>query len=118
MAYQQQHMDGITTGTADQVHLGPFTAWQSGLSAVPKPVSVAAFLNVEPVYSYVDATLSVSSSGKVSSVEVIAAYPDERYIEREAVRAIREIKLRPAIVEGRARRLRDVHIRYLFVPKE
>lgn len=118
LAYQQQRMAGITISSADQLHLGQFIAWQHGLPNVPKPVAVAEFLNVEPVYSYVDATLSVSSSGNISSVKVIAAYPDERNVEREAVRAIRKIKVRPAIVEGRARRTRDVHIRYLFLPKE
>lgn len=118
LAYQQQRMEGINIDSADQPHLGQFIAWQQGLPNVPKPVSVAEFLNVEPVYSYVDATLSVSSSGNVSSVDVITAYPDERSIEREAVRAIREIRVRPAIVEGRARRSRDVHIRYLFLAEE
>lgn len=118
LAFQEQGMQGIETATAGQFHLGQFVAWQKGVPDVPQPGSAPEFLNVDLAYNYVDATLSISSSGKVSAVEVIAAHPEERHVERAAWKALREIQVRPAMVEGRAKRLRDVHIRYAFPAQE
>ena len=115
LAFQQASMQGIDNYESGQVHLGLLTAWQKGVPNVPEPDATAAFLNVDLVYHYADATLSISSSGKVSSVEVIAAYPAESSAERESWRALREIQVRPAIVNGRAKRTRDIHIRYRFL---
>ena len=48
-------------------------------------------------------------------MEVLASIPDERNIQRKARRAVREIKMRPSIIEGKAQRLRDVQIRYRYL---
>ena len=118
IAYQEHGRAGIDTYSSDQVHLGQLVAWQEGLPHVPEPTAVADVLKVELEHSHVDATLSISSSGAISSVEVVTALPDDRAVRNEAVRAIREIRVRPAIFEGKAKRMRDVHIRYLALPEE
>lgn len=104
--------------SAGQVHLGQMVAWQEGLPDVAMPVTTAGFLQMSFAFNSVDATVSVSSAGKVSSVEVLAANPAEQKVERAASNALRGINVRPAIFEGRAKRLQDVHIRYLFLPEE
>ena len=104
--------------STDPVHLGQLVAWQEGLPDVAMPIATAGFLKMNLAFNAVDATVSVSSAGKVSAVEVLAANPAEQKVEREASNALRDINVRPAIFEGRAKRLQDVHIRYLFLPEE
>lgn len=118
LAFQEQGRQSIENLDAGQVHLGHLVAWQEGLPDVAMPTTSAEFLQMEFAYNSVDATVSVSSSGKVSAVEVLAANPAEQDVEREAANALREATVRPAIFEGRAKRLRDVHIRYLFLPQD
>jgi len=105
IAFQEQGRVGIDTYRSGQVHLGQLAAWQEGLPSVPEPTAVAGVLEVELEHSHVDATLSISSSGAISSVKVVTALPDDRAVKNEAVRAIREIRVRPALFEGKAKRL-------------
>ena len=62
----------------------------------------------------VDLKFNVSTRGRVSSVDVVRSVPEDDRVAREASRAIREVRFRPAYVNGKATRVRDVRIRYLF----
>lgn len=115
IAYQQQSADQLQPAANDQVHLGVFTAWSESLDSTQKPVNPDPFWQLDLAHSQADLSFNISSSGRISSVDVIEAIPDERSMRRKAVRAMREIQIRPAIVEGRYRRVRDVQIRYRFI---
>jgi len=118
LAYQQQLREGLGEIPEGQLHLGNFVAWQEGLPDVAKPVPASALLDLELPYQQLDASMSISSSGAVSSVELVGPDLDDRHLRRKAVRALRELQVRPALVEGRARRTRDVHVRYFVLAEE
>jgi len=115
MAYQQQTLQQIADPGEDVMHLGVFTAWNESMSSTPKPIAGNALLEVELSYNQVDLRFDVTSRGRTSSREVLNAAPPERSVEREALRALREMHFRPAIIDDRARRARDIQIRYLYV---
>lgn len=112
--FQTEARDEVGAGE-DILHIGTLVEWQEDISGVHQPATGADYLGVGLSYNQVDASFSVSASGRISSVEVIEAIPPDRRVERHAIRALREIRVRPAVIEGRARRSRDVHIRYKFL---
>lgn len=109
----QQRQRTLGAYTGDGITLGQLVAWDDGVPNVLRPEAEDPLLAVDIAYDRVDLTLSVSTSGGISSVDVLAAEPDERSVERKASRAVRDIRVRPAIVAGKPRRTRDVHVRYL-----
>lgn len=115
IAYQQQSLDQLDPIPEGQVHLGVFTAWSEALASTQKPVSPGPFWQLDLPYSQVDVSFSVSSRGGTSSIDVIESIPDERSVRRKASRALREINIRPAIVKGRGKRVKDVRVRYRFL---
>ena len=62
----------------------------------------------------VDLSFNISSRGNASNVDVLNSIPEDSRVTREGARAVREIKFRPAYEGDRARRVRDVQMRYLF----
>ena len=112
IAYQQQSFDQLDPIPPDLVHLGVFTAWSEALASTAVPVDPDPLWKLDLSYSEVDLRFSVSSRGAVSSVDVIDPIREDRSVERDASRALREIHLRPAVINGRGKRVRDVHIRY------
>jgi len=44
--------------------------------------------------------------------------PDERLVERRATRALRDIRFRPSIVEGKPKRIRDLQLRYYYFERD
>ncbi len=115
IAYQQLALQRIEDPGPEVMHLGVFTAWNESMSSTPKPIADNALLEVELSYNQVDLRFDVTSRGRTSSREVLNAAPPERSVEREALRALREMHFRPAIIDDRARRARDIQIRYLYV---
>jgi len=57
---------------------------------------------------------NINTRGRVSSVDSVRSVPDDERVSREASRAIREVRFRPAYVDGKAIRVRGAQIRYLF----
>lgn len=99
----------------NELHLGVFTAWLEALDSTPMPLSKDPYWKLELPYHYVDLSFSVSSRGKASSVDVLASGPDDEEVGRNTRRSVREIHFRPAIIDGKAKRVNDVFIRYRFV---
>ena len=100
------------------VHLGVFTGWNESVASTRLPVSSNPLWELGLAYNQVDFSFNLSSSGRASSMEVLASAPDERSIQRKAWRAVRGIKFRPAIIEGKAQRVRDVQIRYRYLKSD
>ena len=117
LAYQRS----ITAATDDipeeVMQLGIFSAWHENASAVLKPISSDPLLQIGMPQYLVDLRFTVSSRGSVSSVDIINSVPDGKKIAREGVRAVREIKFRPAIEDGKAVRTKDLQMRYLFAQR-
>ncbi len=106
----------IEPAPGDAIHLGVFTAWLDALDSTPMPTSKDPFWQLDLPYRYADISFSVSSRGKASSVDVLATGPDGQKTGRRSIwRAVRDIHFRPAIIDGRTRRMKDVHMRYRFL---
>ncbi len=117
VSYQSQIRAQLADQLEEIIHVGVMTAWHESLPAVEKPVSTDSILALEFGYNQVDLSFNISRRGAVSSVDVLAAAPDERRVRRKAARALRDVQFRPAIVDGKAERVRDVQIRYLSLPE-
>ena len=115
LAYQQENSNQIEQFVDGQIHLGVFTAWSEALDSTPKPVSLAPRWQLDIAHSQAELSFSVNSRGNVSSVRVIESTPDERDVQRRARRALRDIQFRPAVINGRGKRVKDVHIIYRFI---
>jgi len=114
LMYQRSINSAVHGVLNDVMHLGIFSAWHENASAVLKPVSSDPLLQIGMPQYLVDLSFNISSRGDVSSVKVINSVPEDRRVAREGMRAIREIKFRPAIEGKRAVRTRDVQMQYLF----
>lgn len=99
------------TGT----HLGTFTAWHEQIASVAKPKLSDQLWDVELPYATAELELTVNSRGSVSSAKVIEANPDKGRNRSKIRRAVRELKFRPTIIEGKAKRTRDLQLRYHFL---
>jgi hypothetical protein len=114
LAYQQSILNEVADSPEEILHLGTFRAWHEDARAVQKPISSDPLLRIGLPQFQVDLSFSISSRGSASNVDVIASIPEDSRVSREGSRAIREIKFRPAYEGDRARRVRDVQIRYFF----
>jgi outer membrane biosynthesis protein TonB len=93
------------------------SAWHESLPAIEKPPRTDSILALEFEYNQVDLSFNISRRGAVSSVDVLEASPDERRVRTKAARALRDVQFRPAIFDGKTKRVRDVQIRYLSLPE-
>lgn len=114
VAYQATQRSKVAVDHDALMHVGEFAAWNESLPAIRVPFKEGSFLNIDFESKQVDLSFSINSRGRVSSVEVLTATPDDKRTRNEASRAVRELQFRPAIVDGDSERLRDVQIRYLF----
>ena len=117
VSYRRQTLAQLAEKPEAIVHVGVMTAWHESLPAIEKPVRTDSILAVEFEYNQVDLRFNISRWGAVSSVDVLEASPDQRRVRIKAVRALRDVQFRPAIVGGRAERVRDAQIRYLSLPE-
>ena len=110
--YQRIILAGVEGVSDESVHLGVFNAWHENARAVIKPISDDPLLQISLPQNLVDLKFNVSTRGRVSSVAVVRSVPEDDRVAREASRAIREVRFRPAYVDGKATRVRDAQIRY------
>lgn len=115
LAFQNESLERVGPIADGVVHLGIFTAWSESAGSIRVPVSDDPLWQLELPYNQVDLSFNLNSRGKPSSTDLIAAVPDERGIYRKAARAVRGIRFRPSIIEGKPTRIRDVQIRYRFM---
>ena len=114
LTYQRSILTSVDSNSDDVLHLGMFNAWHENARAVLKPVSDDPLLQVGLPQNLVDLKFNISTRGRVSSVDVMRSLPEDERVSREGSRAIREVRFRPAYLDGKATRVRDVQIRYLF----
>lgn len=101
--------------TEGEMHLGMFTSWTEALDSTPMPQSKNPFWQRDYPFKYADISFSVNSRGKASSVDVLATGPEELDSKRSVGRSVRDIHFRPALIDNKARRVKDVQMRYQFI---
>ncbi len=89
-------------------------AWNESLPAIRQPFKQDSILNLGLPTKQAEVSFSINRRGRVSSVDVLSAEPDDRSTRNEAGRAVRDLQFRPAIVEGSSKRLKDVQVLYSF----
>ena len=112
--YQRNILAGVEGIPPDALHLGIFNAWHENARGVLKPTIDDPLLQVGFPQNLVDLKFNINTRGRVSSVDAVRSLPEDDRVAREASRAIREVRFRPAYVDGKATRVRDAQIRYLF----
>lgn len=121
--YQQSQLRALPRGEFPNLdsefnHVGLLTAWDEDMRAVAIPAPPEGMAELRIDKNYVDLEFRISTRGEVSSVDVLAAEPDEKKVQRTAWRALREISFRPPFVDNRTRTVRDARIRYQFHRRE
>ena len=114
LAELRERIEPITS-VKEEMHLGLFISWTEALRSTPMPQSKNPFWQLDNPFKYADISFSVSSRGRASSVDVLATAPEELDSKRSISRSVRGIHFRPAIIDNKARRVKDVHMRYRFV---
>ena len=112
--YQRAMLAGVEGVSDEELHLGIFNAWHGNARAVLKPISDDPLLQIGLPQNLVDLKFNINTRGRVSSVDAVRSVPEDDRVARVASRAIREVRFRPAYVDGKATRVRDVQMRYLF----
>ena len=108
-------IEPIASVKDQEMHLGIFTSWTEALISTPMPQSKNSFFKLDHPFKYADVSFSVSSRGKASSVDVLVTGPQELDSKRSISRSVRGIHFRPAIIDNKARRVKDVRMRYQFL---
>ena len=114
LAELRERIEPITS-VKEEMHLGIFISWTEALRSTPMPQSKNPFWQLDNPFKYADISFSVSSRGRASSVDVLATAPEELDSKRSISRSVRDIHFRPAIIDNKARRMKDVRMRYRFV---
>jgi len=112
-AYQAASLAQLQSNSTARIHVGSFTAWHEDARSILKPVTDDPLLRLDLPYEIVDLNFRLSSRGKASAIKYVV----ERYAtsaDREAYGALRDIRFRPAIIEGKPKRLRELQLRYLL----
>lgn len=110
--------DQIDPTIEEGIQIGEFTSWAEPLESTPMPRNEDPFWHIDYPFKSAELSFSVSSRGTASSVDILATDPEELDSKRSLWRAVREIHFRPAIIDDRARRVRDVRMRYRFVDED
>jgi hypothetical protein len=111
----RERLASIEPSEEAQLHLGVFTSWTEALDSTPMPEIDNDLWQLDYPFMSVDLSFSVNSRGKASSVDVLATDPVELDSKRSVWRSVRDIHFRPAIIDDKARRVKDVHMRYRFI---
>lgn len=117
-AYQAANIAKRDFIAEDLLYVGEFTAWDEDAKSIIKPLSTDPLLRVELPYYQADLSFRISTRGKPSSIDVLSMNPDERFVERRANRALRDIRFRPSIIEGKLKRIRDLQLRYYYFERD
>jgi hypothetical protein len=111
----KERIEPIASVKDQEMHLGIFTSWTEALISTPMPQSKNSFFKLDHPFKYADVSFSVSSRGKASSVDVLVTGPQELDSKRSISRSVRGIHFRPAIIDNKTRRVKDVRMRYQFL---
>ena len=105
---------GLSQPTTDPgiVHIGNFEGFSEDLPSIEKPGFAGQGWEIELPAGRVELEFHVGRSGRVYSVDALASEPDSRRLRRRAVRAFREVKIRPAVIEGKSQLSKDVRATY------
>jgi hypothetical protein len=112
-AYQAANLARLQSNSTARTHVGTFTAWHEDARSILKPVTDDPLLRIDLAYEMVELNFRLSSRGKASSIKYVVER-DATSVDREAYRALRDIRFRPAIIEGKPKRLRELQLRYLL----
>lgn len=115
LAELREPIEPVAPVEQDEMHLGVFTAWIEALDSTPMPRPENPFWQLDYPFQFADISFTVNSSGSASSVDILATGPEEWESKRSVWRSVRDIHFRPAIIDKKARRVRDVRMRYQFV---
>lgn len=115
LAELRERIEPIGPVASEEIHLGLFTSWTEELDSTPMPESKNPFWQRDYPFKYADVSFSVSSRGKASSVDILATGPEELDSKRSIWRSVRDIHFRPALIDNKARRVKDVRMRYQFI---
>jgi hypothetical protein len=115
LAELRERIEPIASVKEQEMHLGIFISWTEALRSTPMPQSKNPFWQLDHPFKYADISFSVSSRGRASSVDVLVTAPEELDSKRSISRSVRGIHFRPAIIDNKARRVKDVYMRYRFV---
>lgn len=98
---------------ANAVHLGRFVALEQAAPGVEMP-ALAASQGIPMPEHVVLMSFTINTRGDVSSVKTIDAESEESTVRRRAVRAVRQLRFRPSIIEGKNKRVRGALLNYQF----
>lgn len=115
LAELRDRIEPIASVEEQEMHLGVFTSWAEELGSTAMPQSKNAFWQLDYPFKYADVSFSVNSRGRASSVDILATGPEENDSKRSIWRSVRDIQFRPAIIDNKARRVKDVRMRYQFI---
>lgn len=115
LAELRGRIETVAPVSEDEIHLGVFTSWIEELESTPMPRSSNPLWELDFPYQYADVSFSVNSRGTASSVDVLATGPEGMESKRSVWRSVRDIHFRPAIIDNRPRRVKDVRMRYQYV---
>jgi hypothetical protein len=115
LAELRARIEPIASVKEQEMHLGIFTSWTEALRSTPMPQSKNPFWQLDHPFKYADISFSVSSRGRASSVDVFATGPEALDSNRSISRSVRNIHFRPALIDNKTRRVKDVRMRYQFV---
>ncbi|PCI79761.1 MAG: hypothetical protein COB20_04030 [SAR86 cluster bacterium] len=115
LAELRGRIESFASVKEQEMHLGMFTSWTEALDSTPMPQSKNPFWQLDYPFKYADVSFSVNSRGKASSVDVLATGPEDLDSKRSIWRSVRDIHFRPAIIDNKARRVKDVRMRYQFI---
>jgi len=108
-------IEPLASEIGEEMHLGLFTAWTRELDSTPMPQAKNSFWELDYPLKFADVSFSVNSRGRASSVDVLATGPSELESKRSVWRSVRDMHFRPAMIDNKARRVKDVHLRYQFI---
>ena len=104
--------DGSDQHADDRLFLGTFSGWAENIGFSPMPVAPDSFPDLALEFGEVEVSLSISRRGRASSVKVSGANELSRRLRNQAVRAVRKIPFRPAIVDGKTQRIVNASLVY------
>lgn len=97
---------------SDRLFLGTFTGWAENIGFSPMPVAPDSFPDLALEFGELEVSLSISRRGRASSVKVSGGNELPRRSRNQAVRAVRKIPFRPAIVDGKTQRITNASLVY------
>jgi len=103
--------------TRGEPHLGDFLAWTGSLPAarILAAPDLPALVNSDPKIATLRFT--VDSVGRVRSPRTIQDVPNTGSVRSDAQDAIKVLQFRPALIDGRWRKVRDITMRFVYPPE-